>query len=552
MSVSSKRTSGAERAGGLAVADRTAAVRRPGAVASAPAADPGAAGEIGPLALAARTALAGAPLAALGAVVAVLAWGSLDWPLIHDAPLMHYVAWRIAEGAVPYRDVFDMNFPGVYLLHLAVLEILGPGDAAWRAFDLTWLVLGGLAIGAFASAWGATAAVGGGLLFAAYHLAAGAWNAGQRDYLLCPLLVAGALGVARWLDARHAPEVAAGPRMRPRPAGGWGALGALAAGGLALGAAATIKPHVTVLAAALGALIARGPGRGRGLTAFGVGVALPPLGVGIWLASVGALPAWRAIVLDYLVPLYSRLGRPAHWGFHRWEVWLPVAGVIAGSLATAAAGRRFGARHLVAAVGLGYGVVHYVGQGKGWEYHAYPFAAFASVLAVCEVEAVLRERRWLAAVPLAAGLTLVALLLGAKGAEAARAGWIRQAADRVDTLVAQLRPRLRAGDTVQVLDTTGGGIHALLRLGVRQPTRFLYDFHFFHDPGSPAVRQLRAEFARDLAARPPRLMVLFERGWPAGGPERVASFPELAAWLAASTPAGAGPGYTLHAQPDRP
>jgi hypothetical protein len=43
----------------------------------------------------------------------VLAWRSRSWPLVHDAPIMHYIAWRIADGAVPYRDLFDMNQPGV-------------------------------------------------------------------------------------------------------------------------------------------------------------------------------------------------------------------------------------------------------------------------------------------------------------------------------------------------------------------------------------------------------------------------------------------------------
>ena len=75
-------------------------------------------------------------------LVGWLAWRSLGWPLVHDAPLMHYVAWRIAEGAVPYRDLFDMNFPGVYLLHLLVVRTLGAGDLPWRLFDLAWLASG--------------------------------------------------------------------------------------------------------------------------------------------------------------------------------------------------------------------------------------------------------------------------------------------------------------------------------------------------------------------------------------------------------------------------
>jgi len=45
-------------------------------------------------------------LAGSGALVAYLAWQSRGWPLIHDAPIMHYIAWLIAGGAVPYRDIF--------------------------------------------------------------------------------------------------------------------------------------------------------------------------------------------------------------------------------------------------------------------------------------------------------------------------------------------------------------------------------------------------------------------------------------------------------------
>jgi len=248
-------------------------------------------------------------------VAAYLTARSLAWPLIHDAPLMHYIAWRIGEGAVPYRDLFDMNFPGTYVLHLAVLRGLGPGDVAWRAFDLAWLAATSLAIGAFASPWGRGAAWGGALFFAVYHLAAGAWQTGQRDFLLCAFLVLGALGVARWLeDAR-------------RRAG-------LAIGGLALGAAMTIKPHAGLLAVALGLLVvveARRSGRPlmAPATTFAAAAMLVPTTVLGWLAAVGALAAWREIVVSYLLPFYARLGRPSSWVFHRWQVWIPIAAAVA-------------------------------------------------------------------------------------------------------------------------------------------------------------------------------------------------------------------------------
>ena len=71
----------------------------------------------------------------LAALTAALAWRSRGWPLIHDAPLMHYVAWRIGRGAVPYRDLFDMNFPGVYLLHMLALRLFGAGCLGVQMFS---------------------------------------------------------------------------------------------------------------------------------------------------------------------------------------------------------------------------------------------------------------------------------------------------------------------------------------------------------------------------------------------------------------------------------
>lgn len=478
-------------------------------------------------------------LLGLAAMVLRMAWRSRGWPLVHDAPIMHYVAWRIGEGAAPYRDLFDMNFPGTYLLHLAVVRLLGPGDAVWRGFDLAWLAAGAGAVAAFAAPWGRTAAVGGALFFAAHHLAGGAGQAGQRDFLLCPFLLLGALGVARWLEQRRASSLA------------WG--------GLVLGAGVTIKPHAALLAGTLAVVIALGAwrsGSGVPVAAFGGAIALAPLAVVAWIAAVGALPAWRSIVFEYLLPLYSQLARPAHWGFHRWHVWIPIALAVGASLTSALVSRRFGARHGVAVLGLVYGVAHYVGQGKGWEYHIYPAAAFAAVLLFCELEALLRARRPVAAIALAACLLATVVMLDTKAAEAAgsaETGWIARKARRVVALATDLRARLAPGDLVQVLDTTGGGIHALLRLHARQPTRFLYDFHFFHDADAPVIRALRDELVRGLDARPPRFVVFFRDGWPAGGDERIAAFPELATRLDRGFRLDTrGDGYVIYAKRDDP
>src|SRR5262249_17360888 len=122
---------------------------------------------------------------------------------------------------------FDMNFPGIYLVHTAGLLAFGPGDAGFRALDLVVLagVSGGLAV-ALAPA-GRTPALAGVALFWLYHLAGGGWRAGQRDYILCLPLAWAAAGIVA--DLRR-------PGDR-----------SLALVGLALGAAVWLKPFAVVL-----------------------------------------------------------------------------------------------------------------------------------------------------------------------------------------------------------------------------------------------------------------------------------------------------------------
>ena len=458
-----------------------------------------------------------AVLLVVGAALRLL-WASRGWPLVHDAPLMHYVAWRILEGDAPYRDVFDMNFPGVYAAHLLLLRTLGPGDLAFRVFDLGLLGAAGAGLWAAARSagpWGGLAAAA---LFALYHVAGGVWLAGQRDLVLCVLLV--------WSAAAAIAAARADAQVRTRWLGG---------AALALGAAVWVKPHAALLAALLLGWAWRGPARGRALAAVGAGLALPAVATLGWLGWTGGLGAFRDITLGYLIPLYSRLGRNdlAHElvardyggdvlaGVGIWAV-LGVVALVRGRCASTLG---------VLAVGLAYGVVHFWAQGRGWEYHFYPLALFAVALGGAGLGAAVGDRRRVLALLLVAVLLTTAGALWRKGWRNLEPEWIATKMARVARLESALRPIVAAGGTVQVLDTSEGGIHALLRVQARQPSRFIYDFHFHHDVDHPYVRRLRDELMGALRARPPRAVVLFEQGWPTGGYERLADFPALERWL---------------------
>jgi hypothetical protein len=447
---------------------------------------------------------------------------------------MHYVAARILAGAVPYRDLFDMNVPGVYLVHVLGLRLFGAGDLGFRALDLA--LLGGTAAGLAVALrpWGPWAQTSGPALFWLYHLAAGSWNAGQRDLILClPLAWTAAAAVA---DLR-----------RPRPLG----LGLV---GLGLGAAAAIKPHALLLGPALAALAWRHPAGARlpALALLGIGTALPAGGLLLWLARAGGLEAFVDIVGGYLLPLYRHLGSASILGVLQDHLRAPgLVGLGLGALGGFAALWRAGradARVAVLGGGLAYGALHFGLQGKGWEYHLYPFALFAVAAGAAGLGAALASRSRMATGVLVAALALAAGGLASKGARSLAPEWIAAKQARVHAVAEALAPVVAAGGTVQVLDTTDGGVHALYLLGARQPTRFLYDFHFYHDVGHPYVERLRGELLQGLRARPPAAVVLFEHGWPSGGYERLATFPALATWLDEGFKlAREGDGYRIYA-----
>ena len=462
---------------------------------------------------------------------AVLAWRSRTWPLFHDAPVLHYIAWRIGAGDVPYRDLFEINAPGAYLIHLAAWRLGGLSDLTWRLYDLGWLALAAAAAFVFARAWGVVAATGAAAFFALYHLAGSPWEAGQRDFFLCPFLLAGAAGVVRWAERSD--------RC------------ALALAGLSLGAATTIKPHVALLILMFGAVIVVRAKR-QALTPLALyagAAAVAPLAIVGWLAAAGALTAWRELVVDYLVPVYTGLRPAARWEVYRPHAWAPIAVGVVLSMAVAVARRALSVRHVVAMLGVAYGVLHYVIQGKGWDYHLYPLVAFAAVTLFAELEPALAWRPRAVGMPLAACCLAAATLLGARGLDAVPTYFASAKVTHVRHVVGDLARMTRPDDLVQVLDTTEGGVHALLLLGLRQPTRFLCDFPLFATPAAPITARYRAEFIAGFDARPPRAVVVFARAWPHGGPERVASFAALAERLARDYAiAVRRQGYTIYAR----
>ncbi|NUO74291.1 MAG: hypothetical protein HOQ10_16475 [Frateuria sp.] len=237
------------------------------------------------------------PCAAFAPALALLAMRVLwlgAYPLDSDEPQHAHVAWSIAQGHVPYRDVFDNHGPLFALLYAPLMHALGE-----RADILWWLRLAvvpwyGLAV--FAT-WRvarslyrpavADAAVLLGALMQVFFLKTGQFRTDDA-------------WAALWLGSL------ALALSRGRSAGHW------LLAGLGVGAALSISQKTLPLLAT--ALLAGGcvwmasPRRRvrpivRRAVAFLAGCLVIPTGLGLWLASMhDLLPAWRDLVAYGLAP----------------------------------------------------------------------------------------------------------------------------------------------------------------------------------------------------------------------------------------------------------
>ena len=244
------------------------------------------------------------PLWAGGIALAVLLVIGLPlhlcMPLWVDVTHYDIAARSVMQGGVHYRDIFDMNFPGILWLHIGIRALLGWSSVALRAVDV--LILG--TVIALLLRWlptGCSAAyrVWVAVALAVFYLTTSEWSHCQRDpWMLLPALIALALR-RRQVAALLAGDLSAASTLIRA----WGE-------GLCWGAACWIKPFVVVpgLACWLVGVLVVAPGGRRaiglaaadaagllagGLTAGGLGLAWL-IGSGSWPYFVDTMLNWNA------------------------------------------------------------------------------------------------------------------------------------------------------------------------------------------------------------------------------------------------------------------
>jgi len=451
-----------------------------------------------------------------------LAWGlyySINWPLNSDAAIMHYVAWRILNGAIPYRDIFENDPPGAYLLHMFCITVFGRGDLAFRLFDLFFCALS--AIGFMALGWNRSRrfAIAGALLFTVCHLSEGPLNMAERDFLMVPFL----------LFATYSLRVFLNSPKKNIP---------LFIFGLLTGYAFWIKPFAGMFVAmsvmVLMVKIQPVAQKIKALVAIGVGMLLPAVCILAWLYTLpGALPAFWDIAIHFW-PVYANL-QPFDY---RQTANLIVKGILyfGGPLLYifGYGGTRIAPTDkTLLIIGVAYGIFHYLVQGKNLSYHAYPFFAFMVLYSVWVVP-VLRGLFWEKIILHAALLWLI-ISYGSYNAPSINnlerfsakipdltSIWLPQLKEDTDNALQHVPATIREPyllknphQAVDFMGTASGQLwSAAYRYGWVNPCRHIFAFPLLDISHSTYMDKLAQEMFHDLSTVKPLVIIINSRSWP--------------------------------------
>jgi hypothetical protein len=434
----------------------------------------------------------------LAIVTGWLIWRSRDWPLVGDATILHFVAAQLKMGAVPYRDIADVNMPLTYGIHAAVVTFGGMSDVAWRVFDLLAAAALSLAILVLVAPAGRAAAILAALAVLLMHLLLGPFAAGQRDFLMSIPAVAAAWASARAAETRS-----------------WRPFFLLLAGAFAA-TATSIKPTASVLLL-LPALAFRLRWRDAGWIVSGA--AAVALLAAATLAAWGALGAF-VIMMRELLPLYGAMGaRPLAEILEALQWVLPIAGLALAAIFRIAAPKPARVRVIIGLTT--FGLIHLLVQQKGWSYHVYPLGIGLACWGAWELAAVPPRATWACLVVMTATLAWLVSDSYSRVENYAALG----AASAMQSALERSLPR---GARVQVLDADNGAFLAMARAGMRQATPHIQWFSLLL-----ANDRVRSDFLAALESDPPDGVLLTNAQWPKWpGFEAADDWPAFAALLA--------------------
>ncbi len=448
-------------------------------------------------------------LLAAAAAFVVLSW---SWPLVGDAPLMHYVVFLIHQGMTPYRQIIDLNLPGTFAIEASVMFLLGKDALAWRVFDLLLLVVIGGAMAYICRPRKAIAALFASVTFALIHGRDGLIQLGQRDLVMAALLVCACALLFAVLRSDS------GERA-----------GASLLAGLAMGAACTIKPTAMVLPPLLLALIAghlhrQGRLWKRHAALAVAGVLLPLLAMGAYLAEQHALIPFFDI-MRHLAPYHASTWRLSTRALVLGSVSSVLLPVFCLWLPLFIAGKRWKyVEEQVLLMGFLFGVLSFYVQGRGYPYHRYPSEVFLLLLAATAFTDALGtntsgDGRSNMAALLCKGCAVGGLVFGTLVIVPRSLDNIAHFDWRHDEFGQSLQADLTSlggaslNRQVQCMEMAGGCITTLYRMQLAESTGFLYDCYLYPREDQAASHlaerdRYRRAFRQALLAHVPRVIIV--------------------------------------------
>jgi hypothetical protein len=420
---------------------------------------------------------------------------SWKWPLVGDASLIHYICFLMDHGMAPYRDLGDMNMPGVYIIEWTVMHTLGGGELAWRLFDFALMGFAAAAIFVitcpdwFAGLFAAS-------LFILVHGRDGLAQAGQRDLTMSICLLVGTAFLFTGVrQTRRWPFVLFG---------------------FFSGVAATIKPTILPFGVALlilAVVTLRRRAQPIASCVFGASAAFligPLIALG-FLIEKDALGAYIK-GLSGIVPYYASLGHKAP-GFLISHSISPLMSIVVIWLVLIGIRRpKLSWERVALLCGIAFGLLSYVVQARGYPYYRYPLLAFLLPLIAIDFTAALRVHSGrigrcssvLAAIGLITGSLVIAptsIVLIHRYA---------RHADFITSLEQTLREMggSKLSGNIQCIDSISGCGTTLYKMRIVQSTGVLSDFLLFGPQTKVVIRSTRQQFFQEITSNPPLVIVV--------------------------------------------
>lgn len=431
-------------------------------------------------------------IATLLASAACYAIFTIHWPWMWDTQVFHYAVFLMHHGKILYKDIYDINMPGCYLMERWAIAIFGGGDLGWRFYEFTLLGSMTLAACVIALPYDWLAGLLTGVLFAMLHGIDGAAMATERDEVITVLIF---IGYAfQFLAIRKSRAIL----MLPF--------------GLSLGMAVLIKPTAAsfALVLLLFAYLALKQ-RGQSSAAYllwgiaGFGIILLILLSFMLPDSLGPF----LFLQRQAIPFYASLA-PASWGYlFKNSLPAPFLFILPAAVLLAIVNRRRANWEIWAVrAGAILGALSYFVQHKGYTYHRYSFMAFVLLWFAIECAITIKAKGWLRNLGVIGIAVAVFVILPPD------VNRLRHERHNSNPLADQLQADLqRLGgsslqDRVQCLDMVTGCYSALYRLGIIQSTGFLGDTSFFGIDDGSSVPYYRQIFWDEVRKNPPRVIVL--------------------------------------------